>query len=160
MAAWAISSQWIVKRFKAFSGSCYSSTVPFLSSRVFHRLLGIATTSIIVWRNCLAGASSSIFCLRPCEGAAAQVCDVWLDFDTLAGYVQFEEGMALNVPTRKNDQARRGHHPRAGRSRDPALDLVWQLRNYMERAGLRQHPACTKWARPHARCEVCPTLFR
>jgi len=141
-----------------FQGRQRKMTFPIHRDLV-HRLLRIATTSIIVWRNCLAGASSSIFCLRPCEGAAAQVCDVWLDFDTLAGYAQFEGGMALNVPTRKNDQARRGHHPRAGRSKDPALDLVWQLRNYMERAGLRQHPACTKRARPHARCEVCPPLF-
>ena len=141
-----------------FQGRQRKMTFP-IHRELVKRLLQISTPSLVVWRDCLAGASCSIFCLRPSEGAAAQVCDVWWDFDTLAGYVQFEGGMALNVPTRKNDQARRGHHPRAGRAQDPALDLVWQLRNYMNRAGLLQHAACTKRARPHARCAVCPPLF-
>ena len=117
--------------------------------------------SLVVWLECLAGASCSIFCLRPCEGAAAQVCDVWWDFDKLVGYAQFEGGMALNVLTRKTDQALRGRHQRASHSQDPALDLVWQLllRNYMNCVVLLQQPACTKRARPHARCAVCPPLF-
>ena len=122
-------------------------------------LLRVRTPSLGVWRNCLAGATTSICCMRPSEGAQAQACDVWFDFDALAGYLQYLGTLAMNIPNRKNDQARRGHHPRVGCSEDPALDLVCQLRNYMTRAKLLPRPGCTKRSRPHARCPVCPPLF-
>jgi len=141
-----------------FQGRQRDSTFPIHRALVV-RLLQVSTSSIAVWRDCLAGALCTVCCLRPCEGARVQVCDLWFDFDTLAGYEQFAGGLALNVPFRKNDQARRGHHPRVGRAQDPALDIAWQLRNYMNRAGLVSLPACTKRARPHARCPVCPPLF-
>ena len=77
----------------------------------------------------------------------------------LAGFMQFLGTFALNIPVLKNDQARQGHHPRAGRSVDPQLDLVCQLRNYMIHANLQPRQNCTKRSRPHARCPVCPPLF-
>ena len=52
--------------------------------------------------------------MRPSEGAQAQSCDVWFDFDALAGYLQYLGTLAMNIPNRKNDRARRGHHPRVG----------------------------------------------
>ena len=54
----------------------------------------ICMPSLVVWLDCLAGTTCSIFCLRQCEGAAAQICNVWWNFDPLAGYAQFEGGMA------------------------------------------------------------------
>ena len=43
-----------------------------------------------------------------------------------------------------------------GRSRDPALDLVYQMGLFMDLAGTRPRPDCVKRARPHASCPVCP----
>ena len=40
----------------------------------------------------------------------------------------------------RNDQQRKGHYPRLGRSVDPALDPVHQLKTYMRVAGLEQDP--------------------
>ena len=51
-----------------------------------------------------------------------------------------EVGDAGNVMFRRNDQQRKGHYPRLGRSVDPALDVVHQLKTYMRVAGLEQDP--------------------
>ena len=75
-------------------------------------------------------------CLRPGEGAALQVCDAWFDHDARAGGVYSCGTAALNVLRRKNDQMRKGHHPRLGRAENPGLDLVHQLKAYMRAGGL------------------------
>ena len=49
--------------------------------------------------------------------------------------------------------------PGIGVSRDPVLDLVAQLRFWMEGMGLSIQPSCIKRARPAARCPACPPLF-
>ena len=48
---------------------------------------------------------------------------------------------------------------RFGCAADPELDLVYQLGLYFDMAGIRPRPGCTKAARPHARCPVCPPAF-
>ncbi len=63
------------------------------------------------------------------------------------------------IDRRKNDMVRKGHYPALGRSKDPALDIVAQLRTWLRVAGLAVHRACAKRTRPAARCEVCPPLF-
>jgi hypothetical protein len=60
---------------------------------------------------------------------------------------------------RKNDQQRKGYHPRLGRSEDPALDVVHQLKVYLDAAGLGLGYQCRKRQTPHACCKVCPPLF-
>jgi len=116
-------------------------------------------STLVELRNGLATVVATLACLRPGEGAALQVCDLWLDFDARAGG-RFAEGTAaLNVMKRKNDQQRKGHHPRLGRSTDPALDVVHQLKVYMGAAELRVDGRCHKKRTPHARCSVCPPLF-
>jgi len=65
-----------------------------IHSHLVKRLPRICMPSLVVWLDCLAGTTCSIFCLRQCEGAAAQICNVWWNFDPLAGYAQFEGGMA------------------------------------------------------------------
>ena len=66
---------------------------------------------------------------------------------------------AIHVLRRKNDQGRKGHHPRLGRARDPALDVVHQLKAYLRAAGLAVSPRCGKKRAPQARCCYCPPLF-
>ena len=60
---------------------------------------------------------------------------------------------------RKNDQNRKGHHPRIGRAMDPALDVVSIVVAYCRRLGILVQAGCTKKARPHARCPDCFPLF-
>jgi len=111
------------------------------------------------WRNCLAGAVSTVGCMRPDEGSQLQVCDWWPDFDTDKGFLQFKGGAALHSPRMKNDQGRKGHQRRFGRSVDPSLDIVTQVGAFTAQAGLRIHPACRKMRNLAERCPVCPPLF-
>ena len=46
-----------------------------------------------------------------------------------------------------------------GRAADPELDVVHQLRVWMEALDLRVHPRCRKGREPAARCPLCPPLF-
>ena len=111
------------------------------------------------WRNCLAGATSTVACMRPDEGAELQVCDWWPDFDTDKGFLHFKGGAALHSIKQKNDQARKGHQRRIGKAKDPSLDLVKQLGAFMTQAKLKQHPACQKRRNLGERCPHCPPLF-
>ena len=66
----------------------------------------------------------------------------------------------LNVLRRKNDQMRKGHHPRLGRAEDPALDPVHQMKVQMLAGGLEISEHCGKMRNPHARCKGgCLPLF-
>ena len=127
-----------------------SLVVRFLEAD-FHHLLD--------FRNCMAASVATICCLRPGEGARLQACDVFFDYDVTSGRPGYEGTAAINVMSRKNDQGRKGHHPRIGCSRSRALDLVHQLRLYMQTAGIMPSDQCTKRARPHARCRHCLPLF-
>ena len=111
------------------------------------------------WRNCLAGAFSTVGCMRPDEGSQLQVCDWWPDFDTLKGFTHFKGGAALHSVMMKNDQGRKGHQRRFGRSRDRSLDMVCQMQAFLREAGLHQHPSCSKRRRPAETCPHCPPLF-
>ena len=68
-------------------------------------------------------------------------------------------GATLNCSIRKQDQERKGHHMRFGRSADHDLDLVFQMGLFMDLAVTRPRPVSMKRARPHATCTVCPPLF-
>jgi hypothetical protein len=41
----------------------------------------------------------------------------------------------------------------------PELDVVAQLRSWLEFAGLDVHPSCSKRTRPPAACKLCQQLF-
>lgn len=110
-------------------------------------------------RNCLAAVLSTLCCLRPAEGAALQSCDVFFDFDAASGISGYAGTAAINVKSRKNDQVRRGHHPRLGRPHCHLHDIVHQLRVYMRDTHLAPRSGCNKRANPHARCPLCPPLF-
>ena len=119
-------------------------------------LLPVASLGLL--RDVLITALSTICCLRTAETIALQVCDVWFDLDAARDLI-FLGTLALNVRKRKQDQIRRGHHPRCGRSIDPRLDIVHRLRRFLSLANLRILPGCTKRAMPAAICPVCPPLF-
>ncbi len=64
----------------------------------------------------------------------------------------------LYTRKRKQDQERKGHHMRFGKSANPDLDVSHQMGLYMDQLDIRPLTTCTKPARPHARCK-CPPLF-
>jgi hypothetical protein len=45
----------------------------------------------------------------------------------------------VHIYRRKNDTVRKGHYPALGRSTDPSLDIVVQLRTWLRVAGLAVH---------------------
>lgn len=110
-------------------------------------------------RDRLMVALATICCLRVSELIALQLCDVWFDFHTGYGVPGFQGTAAIHVAKRKNDCERKGHHPAVGRARDPALDILHQLRFWMAEHGLRVSPLCQKGQNPAARCMHCPPLF-
>lgn len=110
-------------------------------------------------RDRLMVALATICCLRVAELIALQVCDLWFDFHTGYGIPGFRGTAAVHVARRKNDCERKGHHPAIGRSKDPALDLVHQLRLWLRSYGISVSPLCQKGANPSARCPHCPPLF-
>jgi hypothetical protein len=75
------------------------------------------------------------------------------------GVSGFEGTCSVHISRRKNDTQRKGHYPAFGRSSDPELDVVAQMRRWLELAGLVVHPSCAKRTRPAAACELCPPLF-
>ena len=111
------------------------------------------------WRNSLCSVCHTIGCMRPDEGHNAQICDWWPDYDAQAGYAEFAGGAALNISQQKNDACRKGAQKRFGKSADPDLDFVEQMRQLHEYMGLRVHPACTKRQHPERRCQLCPPLW-
>ena len=111
------------------------------------------------WRDCLGTAVLTIGCCRVEDGADFDSCDFWPDHDAQAGYAQFEGGCTLNVKKMKNDQHRKGCHKRFGRSRDPDLDVVDQLKAWVRELGLEPRHGCTKRQNPSEACRVCPPLL-
>jgi hypothetical protein len=75
------------------------------------------------------------------------------------GVLGFEGTCSVHTNRRRNDTQRNGHYYALGRSRDPELGVVVQLRHWMAVAGLAMQPDCAKQVRPAAACELCPPLF-
>ena len=122
-------------------------------------LLAWRPTSLAAHRARLLTVVAALACLRVNEVARLQVCDLWFDYLASYGIPGFEGTCSVHIDRRKNDTVRKGHYPALGRSKDPALDIVAQLRTWLRVAGLAVHRSCAKRARPAARCEVCPPLF-
>ena len=122
-------------------------------------LLRQRTASVAQNRDRLLTALATIACLRVSEVARLQACDLWFDHFTGYGIPGFDGSCAVHVAKRKNDAVRKGHLPGLGRSVDPELDIVWQLRLWLADMRLEQREGCSKQARPAARCPVCPPLF-
>ena len=65
--------------------------------------------------------------MRPCEGARATSCCLAFDSDFHKGLPQFKDCYTLATVLRKQDQERKGHWMRLGKSADLDLDLNYQL---------------------------------
>ena len=154
------SSSYLVlsRSLKRFQGRQAPYKFPIHRSLVV-KVLDFDAPTLARRRDCLAAALATICCLRPSEGARLQSCDVFFDFDVASGLRGYRGTAAINVMSRKNDQDRKDHHPRIGRSRSDSLDLVHQLRRFMDEAGTEPRAGCSKRLRPHARCLLCPPLF-
>ena len=122
-------------------------------------LLAWRPNSLDAHRARLMTALATIACLRVNEVARLQVCDLWFDYLTAYGVPGFQGTCSVHVDRRKNDTVRKGHYPALGRSVDPSLDIVTQLRTWLSMPGMAVHPQCAKRIRPAARCEVCAPLF-
>jgi hypothetical protein len=80
--------------------------------------------------------------MRQGEGAATQACNLQLKSDFLKGLLQFLDCSNLVTLKRKNDQERKGHWMRFGKSRDPELDINHQLGLLMNNLGTRPSTRC------------------
>ncbi len=82
---------------------------------------------------------ATLACMRVNEVARLQVCDLWFDYLASYGVSGFEGTCSVHIDRRKNDTVRKGHYPAFGHSRDPALDIVAQLRTWLRVTGLAVH---------------------
>ena len=122
-------------------------------------LLRLRPPTLLAWRNQLVCVTLTMGIMRPIEGALAQSCDYTQNGDFNKGLTQFNGSSTLRTIFRKNDQIRKGHEMRFGKSADPALDINHQLGLFMDMLGTRPKPGCLKGTRPGKRCPVCPPLF-
>ena len=122
-------------------------------------LLAWRPSTLAAHRARLLTVVATLACLRVSEVAQLQVCDLWFDYLSEYGVSGFEGTCSVHIGRRKNDAVRKGHYPALGRSQDPELDVVTQLRTWLQVVGLEVHRSCAKRLRPAARCEVCPPLF-
>jgi len=151
-------SSW-VKMLGSIRGRPLALKLPIQKATV-RWLLAWRPTALAAHRARLLTAVATLACMRVNEVARLQVCDLWFDYLASYGIPGFEGTCSVHIDRRKNDTVRKGHYPALGRSKDPALDIVAQLRTWLRVAGLAVHSACAKRARPAARCPVCPRCSR
>ena len=123
------------------------------------RLLRYQPKNAVEFRNKLVVCTLTMGCMRPGEGAQAQTCCVGFDSDYRKGLTQYKGCSTITTLYRKNDQERKGHWMRFGKSLDPELDINHQLGLLMDLLGTRPGTACTAASRPGRRCTACPPLF-
>ena len=64
------------------------------------------------------------------EVARLQVCYLWFNYLMSYGVPGFEGTCSVHINQRKNVTQHKGHYAAFGRSRDPELDVVAQLRRW------------------------------
>ena len=111
---------------------------------IVRTLLAWRPTGVADNRCRLLTAVATVACLRVSEVTALPVCNLWFDHFTGMGVPGYEGSCGVYILKQKNDKQRTGHMPDIGVSRDPALDLVAQLRFWMEWMGLSIQPGCTE----------------
>jgi hypothetical protein len=124
-----------------------------------HAMLLLDVESAVDLRNLMLSAVATVCCLRPVEVRLLRACDWVPEFDKGRGLSAYHGTAATRIPQRKQDQARKGHWPRVGRSKDPRKDIVYQMYRYMSANGLRVSGSCHQKVNPGARCAACPPLF-
>ena len=142
-------SAW-VRSLSTITGCPSSLKLPIHRS-VVAWLLRARPCTVAQHRSRLLTSLATLACLRVREVANLQVCDLWFDYLPGYGILGYEGTCGIHVLYRKNDSYRKGHWPALGRSSDPALDLVVQLRSWLGWLGLSVQDSCEKRRRPAAR---------
>ena len=109
---------------------------------IVRTLLAWRPTGVADNRCRLLTALATAACLRMSEVASLQVPMVRSLHGH--GHTGLRGSCGVYILKQKNDKQRTGHMPDIGVSRDPALDLVAQLRFWMEWMGLSIQPGCTE----------------
>ena len=122
-------------------------------------LLRYRPKNLLEFRNKLATCTLTIGCMRPGEGARATTCCLVFDSDFLKGLPAYKDCSTLSTLIRKNDQERKGHWMRFGKSADPELDLNFQHGLFMDLAGTRPRTHCQAEALKGKQCLCCHPLF-
>ena len=148
----------LVKAVASRKGQPLSLKLPIGKHHV-HQLFALKIDSLRRLRDRNAVILAVLCCMRPSELVALQLCDVWWNYDAEADLRVVGLTAAINVSKRKNDQLRKGHHPRLGSSVNPDRDLVFQLQRMVELGGIKVHEKCVKRAKPALPCKWCPPLF-
>ena len=131
-----------------------------VTADILKSVLDLAYNTMVDERDRLAVAVAVVCAMRPAEIRQLQVCDLRFDADVaVSNHVFYKGTLSINISSCKQDQARKGHHPRVGKAKQPKYDIVARLKEHIRVAGLAQSISCTKSANPSARCPYCPPLF-
>ena len=122
-------------------------------------LLRYKPKNLVEFRNKMTLCTLTIGCMRPCEGARATTCCLIFNADFLKGLREFQDCSTLTTVKRKQDQERKGHWMRFGKSTDPELDINHQLGLFLDMTGTRPRTNCQGVALQGRKCLTCPPLF-
>ena len=122
-------------------------------------LLRYKPKNLVEFRNKIVTCTLTLGCMRPCEGAEATSCCLSYNSDFLKGLRQFEHCTTLTTVKRKQDQERKGHWMRFGKSKDPELDINHQLGLFMDLSNTRPKTYCMGLGLQGKKCLTCPPLF-
>jgi hypothetical protein len=115
-------------------------------------MLELTALSPAQTRDVLMCVLGTVMCMRVNEVDQLQICDVLWRFDG-GFHPWFSNTLACRIYKRKQDQARKGLYPRAGKA------VFTRLLAYTDDAGLEVAEGCTKGRSPGARCRACVPLF-
>ena len=122
-------------------------------------LLRYRPKNALEFRNKLALCTATLGCMRPCEAARATSCCLEFDSDFKKGLPQFKGCSTLVTILRKQDQERKGHWMRFGKSVHPELDINFQLGLFMDTVHSRPRTHCDSESLRGKRCLTCLPLF-
>ena len=109
-------------------------------------MLELTALSPAQTRDVLMCVLGTVMCMRVNEVDQLQICDVLWRFDG-GFHPRFSNTLACRIHKRKQDQARKGLYPRAGKA------VFTRLLAYTDDAGLEVAEGCTMGRSPgHQRC--------
>ena len=116
------------------------------------KMLELEDLTLTQTRNLMLTIVGTVMCMRVNELDQLQICDVLWRFDG-GFHPMYHNTFACRLYKRKQDTARKGLYPRAGRA------VFTRLAAYVDRAGLAEDDECSKKRMPGARCRACMPLF-
>jgi hypothetical protein len=123
-----------------------------INATILKALLRLPRLTLRDIRDVAMIAVGTVCALRVRELCELDVCDALFSHDAPGT-------LTIRVKVRKNDSGRNGLWPRCGSAANPTHDIPTLLRTWLNRAGLRTHPSCTKARYPRSTCIACGRLF-